>query len=137
MRWQPERLVFVGFDLLYLDGKDLRPRPLIERRAALEKLIGDASGAIQFSHHIGGSGHAFYEAIDRMGIEGMVSKRASAPYRSGRTESRLKVKCYEGPITRSPPCSASQAGQRCLHGDTRQGTPLCRRRFHHAQRDDA
>jgi bifunctional non-homologous end joining protein LigD len=111
MRWQPERLVFVGFDLLYLDGKDLRPRPLIERRAALEKLIGDASGAIQFSHHIGGSGHAFYEAIDRMGIEGMVSKRASAPYRSGRTESRLKVKCYEGPITRSPPCSASQAGR--------------------------
>jgi ATP-dependent DNA ligase len=49
MRLQPERLVFVDFDLLYLDGKDPRPRPLIERRAALEKLIGDASGAIQFS----------------------------------------------------------------------------------------
>jgi bifunctional non-homologous end joining protein LigD len=50
---------------------------------------------VQFSHHIAGSGHAFYEAIDRMGIEGMVSKRAIALYRSGRTESWLKVKCYE------------------------------------------
>ena len=42
MRWQPEGLVLVGFDLLYLDGKDLRSRPLIERRIALEKLIGNS-----------------------------------------------------------------------------------------------
>jgi len=95
IRWEPGRLIFVGFDLLHFDGKDLRSRPLIERKAALEQLIGAASGAIQFSHHIGGSGHAFYEAADRMGMEGMVSKRASAPYRSGRTESWLKTKCYE------------------------------------------
>ena len=91
MGWQPERLVFVSFDVLYLDGADLRPRPLIERRAELEKLIDGASAPL----HIAGSGHAFYEAIDRMGIEGMVLKHASAPYRSGRTESWLKVKCYE------------------------------------------
>jgi len=95
IRWEPGRLIFVGFDLLHFDGKDLRTRPLIERKAALEQIIGAASGAIQFSHHIGGSGHAFYEAADRMGLEGMVSKRASAPYRSGRTESWLKIKCYE------------------------------------------
>jgi bifunctional non-homologous end joining protein LigD len=52
-------------------------------------------GAIQFSHHVGGGGGAFFEAIDKMGIEGMVSKRAGAPYRSGRTDSWLKIKSYE------------------------------------------
>ena len=55
----------------------------------------DEKSYIRFSRHIAGSGHAFYEAADRMGLEGMVSKRASAPYRSGRNESWLKVKCYE------------------------------------------
>src|SRR4051794_28957977 len=95
MRWQPERMVFVGFDLLYLDGKDIRSRPLIERRAELEKLIGDSSGAIQFSHHVEGGGRAFLAAAEKLGVEGMVSKRASAPYRSGRSENWLKVKCYE------------------------------------------
>ena len=95
MRRQPERLIFVGFDLLHLNGKDIRSRPLMERRIELENLIGEASGTIQFSHHIACSGDAFYEAIDMMGVEGMVSKLASAPYRSGRTESWLKIKCYE------------------------------------------
>ena len=87
--------MFVAFDLLHLNGKDLRLLPTIERKDALEKLVDSTGGAIQFSHHITGSGHAFYEAADRMGFEGMVSKRATAPYRSGRTESWLKVKCYE------------------------------------------
>jgi bifunctional non-homologous end joining protein LigD len=95
MRWEPGRLVFVGFDLLYLDGKDIRARPLIERRAALVKLIGDAAGAIQFSHHVEDGGKAFFAAAEKLGLEGMVSKRASAPYRSGRSESWLKIKCYE------------------------------------------
>lgn len=95
MRWQPDRLVFVGFDLLHLNGRDLRSRPLLERRELLQALIGDADGAIQFSHHVAGLGADFYQAVDRMGLEGMVSKRANAPYRSGRTESWLKIKCYE------------------------------------------
>jgi ATP-dependent DNA ligase len=47
IRWEPGRLVFVGFDMLHFEGKDLRSRPLIERKAALEQLIGAASGAIQ------------------------------------------------------------------------------------------
>ena len=98
MRWQPERLVFVAFDLMHLDGKDLRARPLLERRAMLQPLIGDDGGAIQFSHHVAGNGGAFFEAVDRMGLEGMVSKKASAPYRSGRGESWLKVKCYQESI---------------------------------------
>jgi bifunctional non-homologous end joining protein LigD len=94
MRWQPERLIFVAFDLLHLDGEDLRFRPL-ERKTALEALIGRSGGAIQYSEHIEGGGQAFFLQADRLGFEGMVSKRASAPYRSGRVESWLKIKCYE------------------------------------------
>jgi ATP-dependent DNA ligase len=95
MRWQPSRLIFVAFDLLHLDGKDLRSRPIIERKADLEALIGSSTGAIQFSQHIEVGGGAFYAQADRMGFEGMVSKRADAPYRSDRTTSWLKIKCYE------------------------------------------
>src|SRR6185295_11004170 len=85
-----------AFDLMYLDGVDLRSRPVIDRRAALGRLLGDGwSGAIRFGQHIRGYGGEFYERVDRFGLEGIVSKRASAPYRSGRTESWLKIKCYE------------------------------------------
>jgi bifunctional non-homologous end joining protein LigD len=112
IRWQAGRIIFVAFDLLHLDGEDYRKEPTIERKAALEQLLGDTTHkAIQFGHHVQAGGKAFYAAADKLGLEGTVSKCASAPYRSGRTESRLKVKCYEGPITRSPPCSASQAGR--------------------------
>jgi DNA ligase D-like protein (predicted ligase) len=94
--WQAGRIIFVAFDLLHLDGDDLRPRPTIERKAALEKLLGDTTDcAIQFSHHVEGGGKTFYKAAEKKGLEGMVSKRARAPYRSGRTESWLKIKCYE------------------------------------------
>lgn len=91
----PGRAVFVAFDLLHLDGGDLRRRPLVERRELLWKLIEPAEGAIQFSQHVQTSGADFYRAVDRMGLEGMVSKRASSTYRSGRTDSWLKIKCYE------------------------------------------
>ena len=97
MRLQPERLVFVAFDLIHLDGEDLRFRPLIERRATLERLV-PADGAIQFSQHVEGNGKAFYAQTDRLGLEGMVSKKASAPCRSGRTETWLKSKCFEETI---------------------------------------
>jgi bifunctional non-homologous end joining protein LigD len=96
MRWEPERLVFVAFDLMHLDGEDLRFRPLVERKAKLEELIGAAQGGvIQYSQHVEGNGKAFYDQVDRIGLEGMVSKRASSPYRSGRVETWQKAKCYE------------------------------------------
>src|SRR4051812_27811999 len=95
MRWQPSRLIFVAFELLHLDGKDLRSRPLVERKASLEALIDGSVGAIQFSQHIEGRGAEFYAQVYRIGVEGMVSKRADAPYRSDRTTSWLKTKCYE------------------------------------------
>lgn len=50
---------------------------------------------IQYSHHVVGGGADFYAAVDRMGPEGMVSKRPDSVYRSGDTEAWLKIKCYE------------------------------------------
>src|SRR3954447_18671004 len=69
MRWEPGRIVFVAFDLLHLDGDDLRLRPLLERRLKLEALIGEA-GAIQYSDHIVGHGKEFFEQACNMGFEG-------------------------------------------------------------------
>lgn len=92
---EPGRLLFVAFDLLYLDGEDLRGMPQIERRARLAALLAGAGGAIQFSEHVTGGGQAFYDQACRLGLEGIVSKRPDAPYRSGRTEAWVKTKCYE------------------------------------------
>jgi ATP-dependent DNA ligase len=58
MRWEPTRLIYVAFDLLHLDGRETRFKPTIERKAALEALIGRSGGAIQYSEHIEGGGQA-------------------------------------------------------------------------------
>jgi bifunctional non-homologous end joining protein LigD len=94
IRWQPERLVFIAFDLLHVDGKDLGNLPLLTRRALLQELIDEEGGAIQFSHHISGNGGDFFSSVDKLGLEGMVSKKATSPYRSGRSETWLKTKCF-------------------------------------------
>ena len=91
----PERLKFVAFDLLHWNSKDMRSRPYRDRRRALWSLIEPAKGRIQFSESIDGEGAAFFAAVDAMGLEGIVSKRADAPYASGRTRAWLKVKCYD------------------------------------------
>jgi bifunctional non-homologous end joining protein LigD len=89
----PHRLVFFAFDLLHLDGRDLRRTPLIERRAALRKLIEpDPRSPIQFSDHVEGGGARFFEAAVELGLEGIVSKRVASRYRSGRSLSWLKTK---------------------------------------------
>ncbi|WP_184149104.1 DNA ligase D [Amaricoccus macauensis] len=87
-------LVYFAFDLLRLDGWDLTAVPLDRRKALLAQLLdgGGARSAIQLSEHVRGGGPAFYESVSQMGLEGVVSKRASAPYQSGRSKSWLKVK---------------------------------------------
>ena len=94
-------LAFYAFDLLFVDGFDLRDAPLAERKATLGKLLaanGDHS-RIRFSEHLGGDGDAILRHACRLGLEGIVSKRAAAPYRSGRVKTWLKVKCAEhGPF---------------------------------------
>jgi bifunctional non-homologous end joining protein LigD len=94
LQWNPARLIFVAFDLLHLDGVDLRPRRLLERKERLQHLI-RRNPAIQYSEHVAGGGAEFHAAAERMGLEGMVSKRPESRYKSGRTEAWLKTKCYE------------------------------------------
>ncbi len=88
------RMAYYLFDLLELDGKDLRERPLVERKAALKKLLTKAGeGPLAYSDHAQGSGAEVFANACTLKLEGIVSKQADAPYRSGRTKSWLKSKC--------------------------------------------
>jgi bifunctional non-homologous end joining protein LigD len=86
-------LVYCVFDLLYLDGRDLRDAPLSERKALLVRLLGASGKTIRYSGHVEGRGGTFYDRACRMGLEGIISKQKDAPYRSGRGTAWVKVKC--------------------------------------------
>src|SRR6201997_451555 len=86
-------LVFFLFDLLYLDGEDLRPRPLIERKQRLSALLANAGPCLHYSDHVVGQGPAFYERACAMRVEGIVSKRIEAPYTPGNRGPWRKIKC--------------------------------------------
>jgi bifunctional non-homologous end joining protein LigD len=90
-----EGLVFYAFDVPYLDGHDLTRVPLVQRKAALSKILGRSKGRIRYSDHVEGRGDAFFDGACRQGLEGIVSKRAASPYRSGRGRDWLKVKCIQ------------------------------------------
>ena len=88
-------LVYFAFDLLEIGGKSLRSKPLSERKAALEDLLGRRTrhDPVQFSPDISGKGEAVLSAICKAGHEGIIAKHALAPYRFGRGKSWLKIKC--------------------------------------------
>jgi ATP-dependent DNA ligase len=87
------RLVFYAFELLHLNGRDLRRTPLQERRAALRKLIEfDPRSPIQFSDHDDCDGAVFFKAAVDLGLEGIVSKRARSLHRGGPSKNWLKTK---------------------------------------------
>ncbi len=81
-------LVYYAFDLLHLDGRDQRELPLVERKQKLERLLKAAPKSLapmlRFSAHVLGSGPEFFQKACELGAEGIISKRADAPYRSGR-----------------------------------------------------
>src|SRR5262245_1775657 len=89
----PHRLVFYAFDLLHLNGQDLRRTALIERRASLRMLIEpDPRSPIQFSDHADCDGALFFKLATELGLEGIVSKRARSLYRGGPSKNWLKTK---------------------------------------------
>ncbi|TPK72360.1 ATP-dependent DNA ligase [Mesorhizobium sp. B2-3-14] len=91
---KPSRdLYLVAFDLLHLNGHDLRDMPVEDRRDILQALI-PTGGRIQFSEAMPGAGDAVYHLVDQAGLEGMVSKRKDSTYRSGPTMNWRKIKCY-------------------------------------------
>ncbi|MBD9635497.1 ATP-dependent DNA ligase [Ensifer sp. ENS07] len=86
-------IIFYAFDLLYLDGQDLRMHPLSERRRLLEPIVAGRTGAIRFSEEVDADGAEFFKIACEMGLEGIIAKRRDKPYRSGRRPEWLKIKC--------------------------------------------
>src|SRR5688572_28858718 len=94
MRRWPERLVYYAFDLLHLDGADYRGEPLEARRALLRHALDGAPAQLQLSEEYEGDGAEFFKAAERMGLEGIVSKRRGSRYKSGNSPDWLKTKCF-------------------------------------------
>jgi bifunctional non-homologous end joining protein LigD len=90
-----DRLRCYLFDLLHLDGMDLTPLPLIERKAALRQLLAGHEGVLAYSEHFEGRGGTVFEHACRLGLEGIVSKLKTATYHSGRSKSWRKSKCID------------------------------------------
>ncbi|WP_454280729.1 DNA ligase D [Sphingomonas sp. Marseille-Q8236] len=88
-------MVFMAFDLIEQDGDDIGELSTLDRKERLRALLNDAPNAIRFSEHVIGKGEALLEQMCRDGLEGVVSKRADAPYHSGRARAWIKVKCVQ------------------------------------------
>ena len=84
-------VTFFAFDLLALEGHDLRPLPLVERKALLKDVL-PAAGALRYSDHVEAQGEQFYAELLKMRLEGMVAKKADAPYRGGRSANWVKIR---------------------------------------------
>ena len=91
-----ENLIFFVFDLLFADGEDLRALPLSDRKTRLEALVKGAPANIRYVDHFTTAGDAVLQSACRMDLEGIVSKKLSAPYQSGRGENWTKAKCRQG-----------------------------------------
>ena len=83
------------FDVLWADGRDVRPLPLRERKQILRDLLTFA-GPLRFTEHVDTDGEAYFRQACASGWEGVIAKRADAPYRAGRSRDWLKFKCEAG-----------------------------------------
>ena len=94
-----DNLIFFAFDLLFAGGEDLRPLPLGERKERLKKMLEARKGKsklIRYVEHFESGGDAILQSACKLSLEGIVSKKLDAPYRSGRSESWTKAKCRAG-----------------------------------------
>ena len=91
-----DRFVYWVFDLLHRDGRDLTGEPLVARKAALRQLLEAAGkdGRVRYAEHFEEDGQVILKHACGLGLEGVVSKRKDAPYRSGRSENFIKSKCH-------------------------------------------
>jgi bifunctional non-homologous end joining protein LigD len=81
-----------AFDLIEMDGEDLRSKPFSARKVKLARLLAHDPGGIVINEHVEADGASVFAAACRMGLEGIVSKRIDAPYRSGRSRDWIKTK---------------------------------------------
>jgi bifunctional non-homologous end joining protein LigD len=93
LKGRSAKIVMVAFDVLYLNGYDLRTLPLYERKAVLKKLIADTD--VQFSESFEVDGHEMYKHACKTGLEGVVSKVRDSRYKSGRGNVWVKVTCRQ------------------------------------------
>jgi bifunctional non-homologous end joining protein LigD len=95
-----DNLIFYAFDLLFAEGEDLRRLPLEARKARLKELLQarpkSKAKLIRYVEHFESSGDAVLQSACKLSLEGIVSKKLSAPYRSGRSEDWTKAKCRAG-----------------------------------------
>ena len=83
---------FYAFDLLYLNGYDLRRFPLEQRKAVLKKLIPGNGGWVRYNDHIEARGTDFFNAVSKRGLEGIVAKHRESPYQQTRSRYWIKIK---------------------------------------------
>jgi bifunctional non-homologous end joining protein LigD len=88
-----KNLTYIVFDLLALDGVDLRARPLLERKEKLEAILKNAPKILHFSPHVKGRGQESFEAARRANLKGIVGKRADSVYSGTRNGDWIKLKC--------------------------------------------
>jgi ATP-dependent DNA ligase len=86
-----------AFDLIELDGEDLRPLALIERKHRLRKLLGRRKNGIVYNEHLDGEGGTIFAHACKLGMKGIVSKRRDFAYSSGRVKHWIKVKNPKAP----------------------------------------
>jgi bifunctional non-homologous end joining protein LigD len=89
-----------AFDLIELNGDDLRRDPLEVRKATLASVLAKAGPGIRFNEHIEGDGPSVFAHACKLGLEGVVSKRKDSPYRSGRSLHWLKMKNPAAPAVK-------------------------------------
>jgi ATP-dependent DNA ligase len=92
--------VLCAFDLLELDGQDLRRHAIETRKALLAELLKESHLSIVLNEHFDDDGALVYDAACQLGCEGIVSKRLGSPYRSGRSAHWVKVKNPKAPAVR-------------------------------------
>ena len=93
MKKSGENPSYVIFDLLALDGKDLRKQPLLERKQILENLLKNSPENISYSAHIAGNGKEIFQEICKLGLEGIVGKKSNSVYSGTRNGDWIKLKC--------------------------------------------
>jgi len=110
-------MLYYVFDLLHLDGADLRGTALAERKQKLLALIGSNSTPLHYSEHFSEPGRTMLAHVCKMGLEGVISKRADAYYEAGRSSGWVKAKCtlrQEFVILGYVPSTATGRGLRSL-----------------------
>jgi bifunctional non-homologous end joining protein LigD len=95
-----ESIFLYAFDLIELNGDDLRRDPLEGRKTTLEMILANAGPGVRFNEHMEGDGQIVFRHACKLGLEGIVAKRKDSAYRSGRSPDWLKIKNPDAPAVK-------------------------------------